>query len=553
MKKNKWSVLIFAAILSAVILCGCRDENVPDWEDTLPATASETTVPTVVCETEETTTTTPEPTIITSEKTKRTAATESTPELATTTAPTETEDDETVQIPETSVTTQSVQTTTESSKTAESSETEESSASTGETVPEDISNVPLLEYTSSTAADVTKLSETFAESAEETTKAQETSAKSNESTGVVAAGDNTETTVTEIDTIGTTYSKDEIQRPYSYNQLNEKQQYIYDAVITAVERLKTDVPLSTIMEISADDYCEVYQQIYNDEHALFYIDTKMQYAMNTATKKIASAVIFYKYSDEKILEMQKAIETEAKRVLDGITPQMTEYDIVKYFHDYLASNVVYDETAANCRDIYGVFVDKKAICGGYSKAFSYLCDKVGIETITVTGDADGEAHMWNMVKIGGQWYNIDITYAVTNSELGKYVRYDYFCVNDAMLADSRTIYEQIYSYPKATAEDCNYFVKNGLIADSWDDVRAMLINQIAEVSKTDNFVIQVKCSSKELYEEAVNKLFSATEKQAIKIFEEALPSAAKKYDCTAVSYSQDKTSMVIKLFLDYIE
>lgn len=533
MRKNKWSVLISAAILSAVIMCGCRDENNSDWEDTLPSTASETTVPTVVYETEETTTTTPEPTIITTEKTKRTAATESTPELATTTAPPPTEAEETTQ-----PTTQTPQT----------------SLSTAPTIPTDIPNVPIMEYTSSTAADPTTLTQSSEETAplSEST-ASESSAKSNESTGVVEAGSGTEASVTEIDTIGSTYSKDEIQRPYSYNQLNEKQMYIYDAVITAAERLKTDVPLSTVMGITAEEYCEVYQQIYNDEHALFYIDTKMQYAMNNSTKKLASAVIYYKYSDERILEMQKAIEEEAKRVLDGVTPQMTEYDTVKYFHDYLASNVVYDETAENCRDIYGVFVDKKAICGGYSKAFSYLCDKVGIETITVTGDADGEAHMWNMVKIDGQWYNIDITYAVTDSELGRYVRYDYFCVTDEMLADTRSIYKQIYTYPKATVEDCNYFVKNGLVADSWEDVRAMLLNQIAEVTKTDDFVIQVKCSSRELYDEAVNKLFSVTEKQAISIFEEGLSSAAKKYDCTAVNYSQDKTSMVVKLFLDYIE
>ena len=516
MKNKKGFILIFAAILSAVIMCGCREENVPDWEDTLPSTASETTVPTVVCETEETTTTTPEPTIVTTEKTKRTAATESTPELATTT----------------------VTTTTPTSPTQP-------------TLPTDISNIPISEYTSSTAADpstTTTVSESETDDDDYSAPLEDDTI-----TSVLKADSSTETSVTEIDSIGNTYSKDEIQRPYSYNQLNEKQQYIYDAVITAAERLKTDVPLSTIMEITADDYCEVYQQIYNDEHALFYIDTKMQYAMNTSTQKLASAIIYYKYSDKKILEMQKAIEEEAKRVLDGVTPKMTENETVKYFHDYLASNVVYDETAENCRDIYGVFVDKKAICGGYSKAFSYLCDKVGIETITVTGDADGEAHMWNMVKIDGQWYNIDVTYAVTESELGSYVRYDYFCVNDAMLADTRSIYEQIYTYPKATAEDCNFFVKNGLVADSWEDVRAMLINQIGEVTKTGDFVIQVKCSSKELYDEAVNKLFSATEKKAIEVFEEALPSAARKYDCNAISYSQDKTSRVIKLFLDYTE
>ncbi|MBP1549422.1 MAG: hypothetical protein J6A05_05400 [Oscillospiraceae bacterium] len=500
MKKGKGLILLSAAIAAAVLMSGCRD-NKPEWEDTLPVTVSEATTPTVICETEETTTT-PEPTIVTTEKTKRTAASETTPELATTT----------------------------------------SAAPTSPTMPTDISNVPISEYTSSTARDPsTEMKPT-------TNPSDATSSGTNSATGVVSADETSAET-----SISTIRTADEILRPYSYNQLNEKQLYIYDAVIAAAEKLKTDVALSTVMDISADDYCEVYQQIYNDEHALFYIDTKMQYAMNTNTKKLASAIIFYKYSDEKIAEMQKAIDAEVKRVLDGITPDMTDYDKVKYFHDYLASSVVYDESTENCRDIYGVFVDKKAICGGYSKAFSHLCDKVGIETVTVTGDADGEAHMWNMVKIDGQWYNIDITYAVTESELGNYVRYDYFCVTDEMLASTRSIYEQIYTYPKATATDCDYYVKNGLMADSWEDAKAMLTNQIADVTKEGSFVVQVKCSSKETYDDVIYRLFDASQKQALRIFEEALPTAAKKYNADTVNYSQDNTSMVVKLFLDYTE
>ncbi len=500
MKKGKGLILISAAVAAAVLMGGCRDKK-PEWEDTLPVTVSEATTPTVICETEETTTT-PEPTIVTTEKTKRTAASETTPELATTT----------------------------------------SAAPTSPTLPTDISNVPISEYTSSTARDPsTEMKPT-------TNPSDATSSGTNSATGVVSADETSAET-----SIKTIHTADEIPRPYSYNQLSEKQMYIYDAVIAAAERLKTDVPLSTVMDISADDYCEVYQQIYNDEHALFYIDTKMQYAMNTNTKKLASAIIFYKYSDEKIAEMQKAIDKEVQRVLDGITPDMAEYDKVKYFYDYLASSVVYDESTENCRDIYGVFVDKKAICGGYSKAFSHLCDKVGIETATVTGDADGEAHMWNMVKIDGQWYNIDITYAVTESELGSYVRYDYFCVTDEMLAGTRSVYEQNYAYPKATATDCDYYIKNGLMADSWADAKAMLTNQIADVTKEGSFVIQVKCSSKETYDDVIFRLFDASQKQALRIFEDGLPTAAKKYDAGTVNYSQDNTSMVVKLFLDYTE
>ena len=161
--------------------------------------------------------------------------------------------------------------------------------------------------------------------------------------------------------------------------------------------------------------------------------------------------------------------------------------------------------------------------------------------------------MWNMVKIDGQWYNIDVTYAVTESEVGSYIRYDYFCVTDEMLADSRTVYEQIYTYPEAVSDECSYYVKNGLVADSWADARAMLINQIVEVSKTDNFVVQIKCSSKKAYDDVVYRLFDVSQKEAIKVFEEALPDAEKKYDCNTVNYSQDKNSHVVKLFLKYTE
>ena len=389
MKNYKRFLLIYAAILSVSVMSGCHgDGGGAEWEDSLPSVATEASSPTVMYETEEITTTTPV-TIITTEKTKRTAASESTPELATTT-----------------------QTTAAVVKPTET------------TVPTDIPNVPISEFTSSTAIDPA----TAVTSASESASSDTAPKTEGSSEGTVKKDGTVSSAVTEPGNIQTVYSADGIERPYSYNQLNEKQVYIYDAVISAAERLQTDVNFSSVMEITSDDYCEVYQQIYNDEHALFYIDTKMQYAVNANSKKLASAVLFYKYGSERIKEMQSEINAEVTKVLDGITADMSEYDKVKYIYDYLASNVVYDESEENCRDIYGVFVKKKAICGGYSKAFSYLCDRIGIETATVTGDADGEPHMWNMVKIDGKWYNIDVTYAVTDSLVASYVRYDYFCV-----------------------------------------------------------------------------------------------------------------------------
>lgn len=520
--------IITAAVIIAVFAAGCYNETA-DWDDTLPAAETEKSRPTVVYLTEETTESTEQITIATSETTKRTAFSETGPALATTTE-------------------------------KETSETKEGEISTVPGVP----NVPISEFTSTTPlnlAEVSSSSQSLTEQTGQTLTEQGTTAPSSasdgrdsdlslsESSASGSAGSSENGTITADDI--KRVDPNEIRRPYSYDYLTEKQVYIYDAIITAAEQHRDTINFSSVMDITAEEYCDVYQIIYDDEQALFYIDTKMQYAVNSSTKRIANATVFYKYNREQSQKMLKEIEAEADKILAKITPDMTDYDKVKLFNDELASNVVYDETAPNCRDIYGVFVGKRAICGGFSKAFSYLCGKVGIQTATVTGDADGQPHMWNKVKIDGKWYNVDVTYAVSGPDAGGYVRYDYFCVPDEMLASSREVYEQPYEYPKAVFDDCSYYVKNGLVADSWEDVRSLMLNQIVECAETKETVVQVKCSSKEVYEEALYYLFDSSQKKALDIMDEALPYAENKYSCNSVNYNQDATSRVIKIFLEY--
>lgn len=521
MKKYGFGLLLTAAALTAA-LSAC-DNTSAEWEDTLPTPAT-TSVPTVYYETENTTTT-EEITFPTRESTSRTAYSEPAPELATTTATT----------------------------------AEETTVPTSPTVT-DVPNVPISQYTSTRASSITadtpaqtQPGSSYSSYSSSVSSTAASEAASVEQQTVSEAESTLSVTVTEeeITDISVPYKfKNRIARPYSYTQLDEKYKYIYDKIIEAVGENKSRIEFDDTYSVTAEDYCAVYQLLYNDENAIYYIDTNMQYAVNSVTKSISAANLYYKYSANEIARMQKAVDAEADRIIDKITPSMTEYDIVKYFYDYLAENVEYDKEAENCRTIYGVFVDKKAICSGYSKAFSYLCDKVGISTLLVTGDADGVAHMWNMVKIGGEWYHIDVTYAVTDSGLGKYVRYDYFCVGDGVVA-SRDIYEQDYSYPKATAERCNYYVKNGLMADSWEEVETMLTNRIIEAAKNKELVAQIRCSSRELYFEAIYNLFDRTQAKAITLMEKANESSDNKFKCDNISYSYDSNAYVIKLFLEY--
>ena len=53
---------------------------------------------------------------------------------------------------------------------------------------------------------------------------------------------------------------------------------------------------------------------------------------------------------------------------------------------------------------------KVAVCDGYSHAFQMVMRKLKIPCRFVTGSSGSVGHAWNMVKLSGKWYHIDVTF-----------------------------------------------------------------------------------------------------------------------------------------------
>ena len=93
------------------------------------------------------------------------------------------------------------------------------------------------------------------------------------------------------------------------------------------------------------------------------------------------------------------------------------YKDIKMVHDYLVSNIEYDETVRkkNIYDVYGALVNNEAVCEGYAKAFKYIMDGFDIPSIIAIGDGtnskgENEKHSWNYVCINDKWYAVDVTW-----------------------------------------------------------------------------------------------------------------------------------------------
>ena len=112
----------------------------------------------------------------------------------------------------------------------------------------------------------------------------------------------------------------------------------------------------------------------------------------------------------KILPLMKGDGSDYQKILAA-------YTYIVNTTSYLVDNGFFNDLLASNTSIYDVFINRKSVCIGYSIAFSYLMDKMGIESyivddITSVNDANktaSSAHTFNIVKLDGKFYRVDLT------------------------------------------------------------------------------------------------------------------------------------------------
>ena len=183
---------------------------------------------------------------------------------------------------------------------------------------------------------------------------------------------------------------------------------------------------------------------------------------------------------QQVTSGNKKVDKKAKAIIKKtITSDMSDAQKVKAVHDYIAFNCAYDydnllrgTIPAVSYTAEGVLLKKKAVCQGYAEAFKLLMDMLGIPCKMVTGTADNgggyAGHAWNIVKVGGKWYHIDVTWDDPVPDTKNYVRYAYFLIPDKKMDDDHKWNRS--SYKKCTTDSSSKFIRMiGEVSETMDE------------------------------------------------------------------------------------
>ena len=205
-------------------------------------------------------------------------------------------------------------------------------------------------------------------------------------------------------------------------------------------------------------------------------------ALNTAVETHAAEIAAL---TEQAGAAQSQIDAVVAEFLATIPEGADDYTKAKLAYDYIVERASYDHGAAASLNWYDgegrapgqtiddVFLRSSAVCAGYSSAYQYLLQLMGIQCVQVRGVADGVGHAWCIAQLDGAYYQIDPTWGdpqFLDEEFNvgdDYVNYEYLAITTDDISATHMA-DGTFAIPLCASTEDNYFVREGLLFD-WAD------------------------------------------------------------------------------------
>ncbi|MBR5774044.1 MAG: hypothetical protein IKY44_04245, partial [Clostridia bacterium] len=347
---------------------------------------------------------------------------------------------------------------------------------------------------------------------------------------------------------------------YAYSTLTSSEKAVYNDILSAITSFSPMIS-GFSAPVTEPQIKKIVDYVYRDHPEIFWFQYGATIYYNEATLDVSRVELSYCMTPDEAKNRQEKIEAAIKPFLTSITDGMSDYEVVLHIYENIISLVDYDtiglerqkkSDAVNpnvpddLRSIYGVFVNRKAVCAGYAKAFQYLLNACGIECCYVTS----ATHAWNIVRLEGDYYHVDVTWgdgSNTKKEKSQIdaIMYDCFCLTTEEITRlSEHTPESILPLPACTATKCNYHRRHGLFLEAYNLDRIRTI--VCESVKLNKLDISFKFGSAAAYNEAKQDLINKGK------FRDAIQLAALRADVrlgTAYTYMSfdDRWTMMFRI------
>lgn len=310
------------------------------------------------------------------------------------------------------------------------------------------------------------------------------------------------------------HTEEDASRGYEFYfaLLDDNEKDVYRGMYKAFSNIESGNAIPTVDE----DTMNLVANYIRMDHPEFFYASDLGYTHYTMGGQVVKTVLAVTYSDSKagIKNQQSYIDGLADQIISTIPADADDYTKVKTVYEWIIQNTEYRLDSKDNQSMTSVFFNHESVCAGYSRAFQYLLNKVGIDTTIVEGNSliSGENHAWNLVHLDDGYYYVDCTWGdasyLKNGFTGEMLaglNYDYLLVTTEEIKRTHSIALED-GLPLCSSTANNYYVREGLLLMDYDydAIKGIFDRAYAEGRNTVSF----KCANLEVYDRVRRELIS---------------------------------------------
>ena len=230
----------------------------------------------------------------------------------------------------------------------------------------------------------------------------------------------------------------------------------YDRIAGGVESAQTEIVLYDAQApITLTEFQMVLDAYIGDYGEHFWLDSAYGYSLQGSA--IYAYSPRYLFTGEELTDVREEFEEALEEMLSCVNDSMTEFEIAVALHDAVAAHITYME-CENAHNAYGALINGVCVCEGYAELYQVLLQKCGIQSFLVTGQSYNagtgayEGHEWNIVRIDGEYYHVDVTW----DDQGEILYHAYFGLTDAAIQEDHILNATGYALPECIATAAQY-------------------------------------------------------------------------------------------------
>lgn len=296
---------------------------------------------------------------------------------------------------------------------------------------------------------------------------------------------------------------------YYYDHLPKELQETYRELYVKI--MNNEDSGNVLSSVSVDDFWKTYYSVLADHPEIFWIGMSAQIEESGFTKHVISYKLESIVPLEERQAMRERLEAAADACVEQISADASVYQKIRFVYEYIIDMTDYGKQSADSQNIQSVLLNHSSVCAGYSKAFQYILNRMGIFCTYITGTIrDGGDHGWNMVRIDGEYYYVDVTWGdpVFANEVDQTqestINYNYLCCTEEDLFKTH-IPSDWTVLPTCTSDAYNYYKLNGFYYENFD--RETIYQALMNSVWNGQSEIVMKFGSSEAYEAAKTELF----------------------------------------------